>query len=240
MSSENPLLLAVDTATSCSTVALTTGDMHDGELLATLTLNSKITHSRRLLTGIDWLLSENNIACDDIDGLAVGLGPGSFTGLRIAMATMKGMATAMNKPLLGCSTLDGMALNCSGDKPLCVVLDARKKEVYRRWYVKDAHDMYRPRGAIRALVPSQLLDEITEPILMAGDGLFSYGEFFKESLGEQVTIAPLPLHYPSATAISFLCCEQLRRGDTMDLDSASPLYVRASDAELSLVNKEKQ
>lgn len=240
MSSENPLILAVDTATSCSTVALTTGDIHDGELLATLTLNSKITHSRRLLTGIDWLLSENNIACNDIDGLAVGLGPGSFTGLRIAMATMKGMVTAMHKPLLGCSTLDGVALNCSGDKPLCVLLDARKKEVYRRWYIKDTQDLYRPQGSIKALAPTALLEEITGPVLMAGDGLFAYGEFLKENLAEQLTIAPLPLHYPSATAIGFLCCEQLKQGDIMDLDSASPLYVRASDAELSLVNKEKQ
>ncbi|MCK5070477.1 MAG: tRNA (adenosine(37)-N6)-threonylcarbamoyltransferase complex dimerization subunit type 1 TsaB [Desulfocapsa sp.] len=240
MSGENPLILAVDTATSCSTVALTTGDIHDGELLATLTLNSKITHSRRLLTGIDWLLSENNIVCNDIDGLAVGLGPGSFTGLRIAMATMKGMATAMNKPLLGCSTLDGIALTCSGDKPLCVILDARKKEVYRRWYVKDDQDLYRPQGSIKVLAPTALVEEITGPVLMAGDGLFSYGDFFKDTLREQLNRAPLPLNYPSATAIGFLCCEQLKQGDIMDLDSASPLYVRASDAELSLVNKEKQ
>lgn len=240
MSSDRPLILAVDTATSCSSVALSKGDVHDGELVASLTLNSKITHSRRLLTGIDWLLTENSIDFNDIDGLAVGLGPGSFTGLRIAMATIKGLATAMDKPLLGVSTLDALALNCSGDKPLCVLLDARKKEVYRRWYIKDEWDVYRSAGTIQALTPKDLVAEIHESVLMVGDGLLSYGELLQELLGEQVTMAPLPLHYPSAASIGFLCCEQLKQGKLMALDSAVPLYVRASDAELSLVKKEQQ
>jgi len=240
VSDDRPLILAVDTATSCSSVSLTWGDMHDGELLATLSLNSKITHSRRLLTGIDWLLHENSVDKNDIDALAVGLGPGSFTGLRIAMATMKGMAMAMTKPLLGCSTLDALALNCSGNKPLCVLLDARKKEVYRQWYVQDAQNVYRPRGTIQALTPVELVAEVTEPVLMVGDGLLSYGEFLLESLGDYLTMAPLPLHYPSATTIGLLCCEKLRQDDVLDLDSAVPLYVRASDAELSLLNKEEQ
>jgi tRNA threonylcarbamoyladenosine biosynthesis protein TsaB len=240
VSSDRPLILAVDTATSCSSVALTIGDVHDGELVAALMLNSKLTHSRRLLTGIDWLLTESSIDFSDIDGLAVGLGPGSFTGLRIAMATVKGLATAMDKPLLGVSTLDGLALNCSGDKPLCVLLDARKKEVYRRWYVKDLSDVYRSQGTIQALTPEDLVAEVQGPVLMVGDGLLSYGEFLKELLGDQMTMSPLPLHYPSAAAIGFLCCEQFSQGDFMALDSAVPLYVRASDAELSLVKKEQQ
>lgn len=240
MSGERPLILAIDTATSCSSVALTIGDVHGGELVAALTLNSKITHSRRLLTGIDWLLTENSIEFNDIDALAVGLGPGSFTGLRIAMATIKGLATAMDKPLLGVSTLDALALNCSGEKPLCVLLDARKKEVYRRWYEKDESDLYRSRGIIQALTPKDLASEVKAPVLMVGDGLLSYGEFLKELMGERMTMAPLPLHYPSAAAIGFLCCEQLNKNDVMDLNSAVPLYVRASDAELSLVKKDQQ
>ena len=240
MSNARPLILAIDTATSCSSVALTAGDVHDGELIATVSLNSKVTHSRRLLTGIDWLLSENSVSFADIDGLAVGLGPGSFTGLRIAMATVKGLATAMDKPLLGVSTLDGLAFCCSGDKPLCVLLDARKKEVYRRWYRPDDRGVYRSKGTIRALTPKDLAREVTELTLMAGDGLLSYGETLQEILGELMLMAPLPLHYPSAAAIGFLCCEQLNQGDVMALDSAVPLYVRASDAELSLVKKEQQ
>ncbi len=240
MSNARPLILAIDTSTPCSSVALTRGDVHQGELVATLSLNSNRTHSRRLLTGIDWLLSENSIDFADIDGLAVGLGPGSFTGLRIGMATVKGLATAMDKPLLGVSTLDALALCCSGEKPVCVLLDARKKEVYRRWYQSDEQGVFRQQGSIKALKADELAAEVLEPTLMVGDGLFIYGDFLKEILGDFVTMAPLPLSYPSAAAIGFLCCEQLHAGDVMPLDSAVPLYVRASDAELSLVNKEQQ
>jgi len=237
VNNDRSLLLAVDTATACSSVALTIGDIHGGELVATLSLNSKITHSRRLLTGIDWLLGENNINLAEIDGLAVGLGPGSFTGLRIAMATIKGLATAMDKPLLGVSTLDALALNCSGEKPLCALIDARKKEVYRRWYLPDDRGVYRVQGKIEALTPDKLVLESTEPALFVGDGLFSYGEQLKESLGDRMTMAPRSLHYPSAAAVGYLCCEQLQNGIFMDLDSAVPLYVRLSDAELSLIKK---
>lgn len=238
MSDGLPLILSIETATLCSSVALTRGDVHDGELLASLSLNSKRTHSRRLLTGIDWLLKENNINFIDIDGLAIGLGPGSFTGLRIAMATVKGLATATAKPLLGVSTLDALAIQCSGDKPLCVLLDARKKEVYRRWYQPDEQGVYRQTGSIAALTPEKLIVEIKQSTLLLGDGLFTYGEVLKEALGDSITMAPLPLYYPSAAAIGFLCCELFNKEEYMDLDSAVPLYVRASDAELSLALKQ--
>ena len=240
MSSSQPLILAIDTATPCSSVAFTSGDVHDGTLVANLSLNAKVTHSRRLLTSIDWLLRENNISLEDVDGLAVGLGPGSFTGLRIGMATVKGLATAMDKPLLGVATLDALAFSCSGDRPLCVLLDARKKEVYRRWYRPDEQGIYRSSGSIRALAPRDLAGEVTENSLMAGDGLLSYGQILCEILGEKVTMAPLVSNYPSAAAIGFLAGEMLQGGNTMEIGGAVPLYVRASDAELSLLDKEKQ
>ncbi len=239
MNKDFPLILALDTATSCSSVALTKGDVHGGKLVAILSINSKSTHSRRLLTGIDWLLRENKIELAEVDGFAVGLGPGSFTGLRIALATVKGLATAMDKPLLGVSTLDALALNCSGDKPLCALINARKKEIYRRWYLPDVQGIYRAQGSIEALAPENLARELTEQSLFVGDGIFSYGEQLKEVLGDRVTMAPRSLYYPSAAAIGFLCCEQLQRDEFMDPDSAVPLYVRASDAELSLIKKMK-
>jgi len=240
VSTERPLILAIDTATPCSSVALTIGDMHGGELVAELRLNGKVTHSRRLLSAVDWLLKQDSVSFADIDGLAIGLGPGSFTGLRIGMATVKGLATAMDKPLLGVSTLDGVALGCSGDKPLCVLLDARKKELYRRWYAPDEQGLYRSSGSIKALSPEELVAEVTEETLLAGDGLVSYGDFLRDRLGRQVRMAPRLLYYPSAAALGFLGCEQLKRGETLDVESAVPLYVRASDAELSLLNKEQQ
>lgn len=239
MSGETPLILAVDTATACSSIALTSGTSQDGSLLASLSLNSKITHSRRLISGIDWLLQENGIQLADVDGFAVGLGPGSFTGLRIGMATLKGLAMAMDKPLLGVSTLDGLAFSCSGDAPLCALLDARKQEVYRRWYMPDTNGIYREDGPVEALSPAGFMDEITEECLLVGDGVFALGQDLPTTVTDRITIAPLPLHYINAAAIGFLCCEQLQQEAVLDLDSAAPLYVRASDAELSLKKKKR-
>ncbi len=238
MGDESPLILAVDTASACSSVALTKGDAQNGTLLASLSLNSRVTHSRRLLSGIDWLLQENDVKLRDVDGFGVGLGPGSFTGLRIGMATMKGLATAVNKPLLGVSTLDGLAFSCSGHLPLCALLDARKQEVYRRWYVKDARGIYREDGAIEALSPADFVNEISEECQLVGVGVFALGHDVLEELKNCAAIAPLPLHFINAAAIAFLCCEKLQKNEVMELDSAAPLYVRASDAELSLKKKE--
>jgi len=235
---EIPFILSVDTATSCSSVALTSGTVQDGSLLASLSMNSKITHSRRLISGIDWLLQENGIQLADVDAFGVGLGPGSFTGLRIGMATVKGLAMAMDKPLLGVSTLDGLAFNCSGDAPLCALLDARKQEVYRRWYMPDTNGIYRENGPVEALSPTAFVDEIVEECQLVGDGIFALGQNALSTVEDCVTIAPRPLHYINAAAIGFLCCEQLQQGAALDLDTAAPLYVRASDAELSLKKKE--
>ena len=238
MEASESLILAVDTASSCSSIALTRGGWEGGTQYASVRLNSRLTHSRRLLSGIDWLLGENGTSLSDVDGFAVGLGPGSFTGLRIGMATMKGLASAMHRPLLGVSTLDGLACCCSGDTPLCALLDARKQEVYRRWYQKDSSGIYRENGPIAALSPAAFADEITAPCQLVGDGTAALGEAFWKRAGKDVCIAPLPVQTIDASAIGFLCAEQLLRGEELDLESAVPLYVRASDAELSLKKKE--
>ena len=151
---------------------------------------------------------------------------------------MKGLATALDKPLLGVSTLDGLAFSCSGSAPLCALLDARKQEVYRRWYVKDSNGVYREDGPIAALSPDAFAGEISEKCLLVGDGVFVLGDDFPASAMDLVTVAPLPLHYINAASIGFLCCEQLQKNEIMDLEAAVPLYVRASDAELSLKKKE--
>ncbi len=240
MSSDHPLILSVDTSTSASSAALTAGHVHDGELIASVSLNGKITHSRRLLASIDWLLSESTVDICDVDAIAVGMGPGSFTGLRIGMATVKGLAMAAGKPLLGVPTLDALAVNCSSKQDVCVVLDARKKEVYTAWYKADSSGVQRRQSEIRALAPELLAAEIQQPVLMVGDGLITYGDVFREQLGKQLTVAPLSLHYPSAAAVGFLCAEKFINTDVLDLDTAAPCYVRASDAELSLVKKKEQ
>ncbi len=238
MSSDLPLILAIDTASSCSSVALTRGvpgAVAGGQVIASLSLNSSVTHSRRLLGAIDWLMAETGTSLQALQGLAVSVGPGSFTGLRIGMATVKGLAMATGKPLLGVSTLDALALNCTGERLICAVLDARKKEVYACFYRLDLDGIPRRAGAIRVLSPQQLVAEIAQPVMFVGDGVMAYGDLWREALADRFISAPIALHSPCAGALGLLAGEMLLlKNQCLNLAAAVPLYVRASDAELSL------
>lgn len=234
MSTGQPLILSLETSGSSTAVALTRGGVQDGLTLASLSLNSNITHSRRLLTAIDWILAETGSGWPDVGAVAVSIGPGSFTGLRIGLATAKGLAMATNKPLVGVSTLDALALNCGRERLVCAALDARKKEVYACLYRPDTHGILRRETAIRVLDPATLAREVVEPVVFVGDAVPVYGGLWRELLGTKFHCAPPSLHSPDAAALGFLAAEMLGKNEYLDLDDAAPLYVRASDAELSL------
>lgn len=233
----HPLILAIDTATPCCSVALTEGDQGSGKVLASQTLCGTLTHSRRLLTMIERLLGDMAVIWPMLDGIAVSIGPGSFTGLRIGMATAKGLAYAAEKPLLGVSTLTGLAAVCSTTKLICAVLDARKKEVYATFFRRDEDGHIRQTAKISVISPEQLAERIEEPVYMIGDAVSVYGDYWREILGKNLEIAPSQLHLPSAASLGLLAAEQLQIGKVLDIGSASPLYVRASDAELGLLGK---
>ncbi len=237
MSQQYPLILSLETATRCSSAALTRGTLMDGEVLACLSFSSSITHSRRLIGIVDTLFRETETGWSDIEGVAVGLGPGSFTGLRIGMATAKGFAAAAQKKLLGVSTLDALASMCLTGGTVCAVLDARKKQVYTAFYDGGDDGSLIRRDKIQVLSPQQLVGKIDDPVVMVGDGVLTYGDFWKEQLGDRVKFAPYQLHAPSAAAVGLLCGGLLYENKYLDLATAAPVYVRASDAELSLADK---
>ncbi len=127
MDSSQSLILSMDTATPCSSVALTSGTRDEGRILASLSFTGRVSHSRRLFAAIDYLLREAEVDWPSIAAIAVSMGPGSFTGLRIGMATAKGLVAATGKILLGVSTLDSLAAKCMDSRLICAVLDARKR-----------------------------------------------------------------------------------------------------------------
>lgn len=235
MSQQQPYILAVDTATPCSTVALTSGGRVGGRVHGMLSVSSNVTHSRRLLVAIERLLGDCCIDREQITGFGVGLGPGSFTGLRIGMATVKGLAMAAGKPLYGVSTLDMIAAAVPAcDRLICSVLDARKKEVYAAMYRSDGQGLTRQISAPMVLPPEELATHISEPVVLVGDGLFAYRQLWQEQLGELAAIAPVHHWSPSAAILGLLCGEKMDAGESLDPRRAAPLYVRASDAELNL------
>lgn len=227
-------LLSIDTSTRSCSVALTSGDLANGTVVASLLLNNSVTHSRRLLSAIDSLLKTTETDWKAISGIAVGLGPGSFTGLRIGMATAKGLATAAELPLLGVASLDGIASSCSTAKLVCSVLDARKKEVYAAFYRQDAKGTMHRQKDIVAISPQLLAEQIIEPTLFIGDAVSLYTDVWRDKLGDNASFAPAHLNIPNAANLGLLADELLKSKTYLNIAEASPLYVRASDAELSL------
>ena len=235
MEPKKPLILSIDTSTPCSSVALTAGTRKNGEVVASLCLTGKVTHSRRLLAAIDWIMQESGVAWPAMDGIAVSLGPGSFTGLRIGMATAKGLAAAAEKVLLGVSTLDSLAAKCVTNRLICSLLDARKKEVYAAFYRCKNDGLSERIGDPVVLTPADLAASIHEPVLLVGDGVRAYGEVLQAILQEKCMIAPAALHEPSAASLGMLAGELLEKGRILDVAEGVPMYVRSSDAELNLL-----
>lgn len=229
---EPPLLLAIDTATSCCSVAVTRGCRRGGSILGTVTYCGTVTHSRLLVQRIEQLLAEVFLTWEHLSGIAVSTGPGSFTGLRIGMATAKGLAMASGRPLLGVSTLACLASACSGPRLICTVLDARKNEVYAAFFKKDGDDDPVQLAETAVVSPEQLAEGIHEPVYFIGDAVAVYGPCWRERLGSLYSEAPGHLHWPSAAALGMIAAEQLEKGDLLDIGSSAPLYVRASDAEV--------
>ena len=226
-----PLLLALETTGMCGSVAL----VADGYCVGEFSLQTKVTHSRRLLTAIDHLLLQAECELDAVCGIAVSLGPGSFTGIRIGLSTAKGLSMAMGKPLLGVSTLDAFAGQFSHlDKPLCVVLDARKKEVYAAFYECLADGTVRRTSDNLVLPPAQLAASITVPTVMAGDGVLLYRDLFLSSLADKALLVDATSCFPRAAAVGKAAWPRWQRQEFMEPALAAPLYIRASDAELHL------
>jgi len=229
-----PFILAIDTSTPVASVAITCGALAGGGVQALLSWRGAVRHSSRLLTLIESIMAEVRIGFAELAGLAVGLGPGSFTGLRIAMATAKGLAAATGLPLYGASSLDCLAAGIAGERQVCAVLDARKKEIYAARYRIAAGNEPERLGKIVAIDPEEIGALIDAPCLFVGDAVPVYDELWRRQLGERYQAAPASCHFSSAAVLGLLAGEQHKLGAALPLGTVAPLYVRASDAELNL------
>jgi tRNA threonylcarbamoyladenosine biosynthesis protein TsaB len=227
-----PIMLALETATMCGSVAL----VAENRCLAEFSLQTGETHSRRLLAGVDRILQETGIDWPDVDAVAVSLGPGSFTGLRIGLATAKGLAMAGGAKLIGVGTLDGLAaqLYAAGEVLICPVLDARKKEVYCSFYRCDSLGIPRRLEEYLVISPEALCARIAEPVVLLGDGAELYGDLFREKLVDLLRMPPANVYFPRAAAIGLLALDKWQQKEFLDPAAAEPIYIRPSEAELHL------
>ncbi len=228
----NPLILSLETAAGCGSVALTRGGAQNGRLIAEAAVHAETSHSRQLLSSVEWVMQAAGVSWNDLDAVAVSIGPGSFTGLRIGLAAAKGIVFAAGKPLIAVPTLDAVALSCPLlDCPLWCVMDARKQEVYAACYGADRQQT----SVAEAIRPELLAAKIRPPAVVAGPGLTAYHQLFAHLEGVQ--LIPPALSSLSAAKIGLIAAERLERGEISDPASAVPLYVRPSEAEVNLKKK---
>ncbi|MGQ9610534.1 MAG: tRNA (adenosine(37)-N6)-threonylcarbamoyltransferase complex dimerization subunit type 1 TsaB [bacterium] len=222
------IMLGIETATMTGSIAL----MEEGRLISEYILNMKTTHSSRLMPALDIILKDSLIDKNDIDGISISIGPGSFTGLRIGLATAKGLALGLNKPIVGVPTLDALAYNVPYvSYQVCPILDAKKKEIYTCLFSYE-NDILIRKSPYQVISPLVLIESIHEKTIFLGDGIDAYGNILKEKLGELAIFAPKAQRLPRASIIAELGMEKLKSGEIMDIFLSEPLYVRGADAEM--------
>ncbi len=223
-------ILAIDTATWRCSVAL----VEDGRVLAERGERTTSNHAGTLPRLVDETLRAAGTTLLADDALAVTIGPGSFTGLRIALGFAKGLAYAGGHRLVGVPTLDALALVAPPQEGrLCAVLDARKREVYAGVYDGTGGALSR-LGEPVAIAAETLASRLGGPCAFIGDAVEAYGEVFRRILGAGAVLLPSSSHPPSAITVARLAAGRLRRSEAGDdLEGLEPQYLRPPEAELT-------
>lgn len=217
----------------CSATPASCAVVENGVVLASDFTNVKLTHSQTLMPMTVNMLKSADISLDDIDALAISNGPGSFTGIRIGISAVKGLAAARNLPCFAVSTLRAIAENFADTNAVvCAVMDARCNQVYNALF-KVQNGLVTRLCDDRAIIIDQLMSElnaITDKIIIAGDG----AALFERFEGENITVADETLRYQTATGVAKAAKEYL----PVSPDKLMPFYLRLPQAERELKAKQ--
>lgn len=224
-------ILAADTSTLYCSVALCQAGDDVPRVLCETTVSAGRRHSEILLSQTRGLLDAAQLSLNEIDLLAISAGPGSFTGLRVGMATWKGLAFGLRKPLMAVPTLDAMARRIAPSEAIaCPMLDARMDEVFAA--------VYRLRGGFREcllepiVAPAwEVIAKIPAGAVVFGDGALRYRNVLENAVARLQIPVP-EFHVASAASVAFEAAERLGRGESADASAARPIYLRRPQAEV--------
>ena len=220
-------ILAADTATTTCSVSL----VEDGVVAAEHSLAAGQNHSAWLMPTICAVMSHAGRRIDDVDALALAIGPGSFTGLRVGLAAMKGIAIAARKALVGVDTLDALAYAfLFADRLVCPVLDARMGEVFAAFYRPSGGSIHK-QGPDMVLSVEELFRDVDEPTITFGSGASRYKEDIVRMIGDRAVFPNQGSCGPRASRVAVLAAERLERGQPDDPNTLEPVYLRKSEAE---------
>jgi tRNA threonylcarbamoyl adenosine modification protein YeaZ len=232
------LYLALDTSTEEIAVGLGTFTAEGVHLIGEVNLDVPRASLTHLVPSIQRLLESADLEARDVGAVIVGRGPGSFTGVRIGVATAKGIAQGLGAPLYGVGTLDAIAERFAGrDGLLGVIGDAMRKEVYPA-LVRCANGEVRRLTPHAVAAPAEVAEQwraLDEPIVVAGNGLAKYAEVFESVLGDALSLAHNAMWAPTGQALLAAGWRTRAEGRQGDGDAATvlPVYTRLSDAEVN-------
>ena len=242
-------ILALDSSGLVASVALLEND----NLVAEFTVNNKKTHSQTLLPMLDEVVNAAGIELDAVDAIAIAAGPGSFTGLRIGAATVKGLSLALDKPVVPVPTLEGLAFNLWGtDKLVCPIMDARRNQVYTGIYEfckAEAEAGSCEQQLVMQCVKDQcaspvdeLVDELNRlgrEVIFLGDGVPVYRRQITEGMKVPFSFAPAANNRQRAASVASLGAIYYAQGKTVTAAEHEPEYLRKSQAEREQEEQER-
>ncbi len=230
-------VLAIDTSSDTATVAV----MEDDILLGEYIINHKKTHSQKIMVMIERLLEDLELSVSDIDVFSAAVGPGSFTGLRIGVATIKALAHSVKKPTVGVSTLEGLAYNIPFTDALIVtIMDARRNHVFNgayEWENGVLKEVIEPNACDIKMCIDRVRDKKT---VFVGDGVNVHRSIIKDTLCGNVSFAPGHLRNAKASSVAMCAMDKLNKGIIVNYADLKPEYLRLSQAERELLDKKKQ
>ena len=231
-------ILGIDTSTQICSLGL----VEENNILAEYNLSSYYQKTSSILVStIKDMLEGVGLKLSDIDGIAVSIGPGSFTGLRIGLGVAKGLSYASSIPLLAIPTLDALAFSLKGIPFLvCTILESKKDEVYSAVF-REVDGLNKVVdyncGDINSLLLK--LSSLKEKIVFIGEGIIKYRKIIEGKLGRRASFVGPHLALPRGVNVAFLGLEKLKKGEAENIYTLSPLYLRKSEAEIIWEKKSK-
>ncbi len=231
------LVFGIDTCCMAATAAV----VNEKVMVAQTVINQSKTHSQIMMPQIEQMLKSAEVDPGDIDAFAAAVGPGSFTGVRIGVATAKAMAQAVKKPCIAVSTLEALAFSSACfDGIISPILDARRGQVYNALF-RGGRELHR-LCEDRALALEELLRELCsagEKVLFMGDGTLVFEQEIREALGDKAYFAPMVTKLNLGGAVAEIGLSRLLKGEVLGYSELVPEYIRLSQAEREQLEREQ-
>lgn len=232
------LTLAIDTSTSVGGVAI----VDDDRLVAACALNVKRTHSERLMSMVERVVSDSDLKVRDIEAIACGVGPGSFTGVRIGVSAAKCLSYTLNIPIVGVCVLDAMAFSVPFDGTVVSMIDAKHSRTFTASFTYQGPGKEPLRICDYSLEPvSQTIEKtlrLKGPYLFLGDGSLAYSQMLCDSFGGDLHLMPHAMSVVSPCSVGVLGNVIMAAGHFDDPALLLPFYMRESEPEIKLAGRE--